>query len=343
MTLDVLLAGMLLGALVFYVLTGGADFGAGVWSLLARGKRGHLHRALIDRAIAPIWEANHVWLILIVTILFAGFPRAFAMITTALHIPLTALLVAIVLRGSAFVFRTHDVNPRTDQDAAQVFWSRVFAVSSLLASLMLGTTIGAIASGRLSGQLPSFFDLFIAPWMASFPLLVGCFTLALFVFLAAIYLVFETTDHLLQDDFRQRALVLWMIVSSLGGAVLLLSRTGAPQIYDGLVHTSGGRILLVLTAIAGLVSLTGLYFRWFRTARAAAAFQVISIIFGWALSQYPYLIVPDVKLPEAAAPAQILRLLIWSLLVGGLVLFPSLYYLYRIFKGHALFTAPRNR
>jgi cytochrome d ubiquinol oxidase subunit II len=343
MTFDILLAGMLLGSLVFYVLTGGADFGAGVWTLLARGKRGHLHRALIDRAIAPIWEANHVWLILIVTILFGGFPRAFAVITTALHIPLTALLVAIVLRGSAFVFRTHDVRPRSDRDASQVFWSRVFAGSSILAPLMLGTTIGAIASGRLSGQPPSFFDLFVAPWLALFPLLVGCFTLALFVFLAAMYLIFETTDRLLQEDLRRRALVLWMIVSSLGGAVLLVSRTGAPLIYDGLVSTSGGRATLGLTAIAGLVSLAALVFRRFGIARAVVAAQVILIIFGWAMSQYPYLVVPDVKLPEAAAPVQILRLLVWSLLIGGVVLFPSLYYLYRVFKRHALFTPPADR
>jgi cytochrome d ubiquinol oxidase subunit II len=343
MTFDILLAGMLLGSLVFYVLTGGADFGAGVWTLLARGKRGHLHRALIDRAIAPIWEANHVWLILIVTILFAGFPRAFSVITTALHIPLTALLVAIVLRGSAFVFRTHDVRPRSDRDASQIFWSRVFAGSSILAPLMLGTTIGAVASGRLSGQPPSFFDFFLAPRLALFPLLVGCFTLALFVFLASMYLIFETTDRLLQDDLRRRALVLWMIVSSLGGAVLLVSRTGAPIIYDGLLSTSGGRTILWLTAGAGLISLAALVSRRFGIARAAVVVQVILIIVGWAISQYPYLVVPDVTLPEAAAPVQILRLLVWSLLIGGVVLFPSLYYLYRVFKGHALFTPPADQ
>ncbi len=340
MTPDHLLAGMLLGALVLYVLTGGADYGAGVWTLLARGKRGHLHRALIDRSIAPIWEANHVWLILIVTILFAGFPRAFSLISTALHLPLTALLVAIVLRGSAFVFRTHDAKPHTDQDASQVFWRYVFAGSSVLAPLMLGTTIGAIASGRLSGRVPSFFDLFVAPWFGVFPLLVGCFTLALFVFLAAIYLIFETKDHRLQDDFRLRALVLWMVVSSLGAVILLLSRSGAPDIYDGLLHTNSGLIILGLTSVMGLLSLAGLTFRWFATARAAAAVQVTLIVFGWAVSQYPYLVVPDVKLPEAAAPLPILRLLIWSLLIGGLVLFPSLFYLYRLFKSHALFAPP---
>jgi cytochrome d ubiquinol oxidase subunit II len=130
-------------SLVLYVLTGGADYGAGVWTLLTRRRA---HRAVIDKAIAPIWEANHVWLILVVTILFAGFPPAFALITTVLHVPLTVLLIGIVLRGSAFVFRTHDAGPRSKEDASQAFWTRVFAASSIVAPLMLGTTIGAVAA-----------------------------------------------------------------------------------------------------------------------------------------------------------------------------------------------------
>ena len=340
MTLELLLAGMLLVSLILYVLTAGADYGAGVWSLFAYGKRAHAHRPLIDQAIAPIWEANHVWLILVVTILFTGFPPAFALISTVLHLPLTALLVGIVLRGSAFAFRTNDVKPRSEQDASHGFWARIFAGSSMLAPLMLGATIGAIASGRLTLRPPpSFFDSFVAPWLAIFPLFVGCFTLALFAYLAAIYLIFETEDHRLQDDFRLRALVSWALVSSIGVALLMLSRTQAPEIYGGLARTSGGRLILGLTATAALVSLAALFFRWFGTARAGAAIQVTLIIFGWAAAQYPYLIVPDLTLAEAAAPAATLRLLVWSLLIGGLILFPSLYYLYRIFKAHVLFTS----
>jgi cytochrome d ubiquinol oxidase subunit II len=340
MTSDLLLAGMLLVALVLYVLTGGADYGAGVWSLLARGPQGRAHRALIDRAIAPIWEANHVWLILVVTILFAGFPLAYAVISTTLHLPLTALLIGIVLRGSAFVFRTHDAKPVSERDASQVFWSWIFAASSILAPLMLGTTIGAIASGRLTHRPPTFFESFVAPWLAIFPLLVGCFALALFTYLAAIYLIFESRDRSLQDDFRRRALVCWVLVTAIGVLVLYRSRGGAPEIYAGLTSTIGGRLTLALTAVAGVVSLAGLFRRWFSLARAAAAVQVALIIVGWSASQYPYVIPPDITVAEAAAPASTLRLLIWSLVLGGVVLFPSLYYLYRIFKPHALFESP---
>ena len=337
MTWELLLAGMLLVSLVLYVLTGGADYGAGVWTLLARGTRDRAHRALIDHAIAPIWEANHVWLILVVTILFAGFPRAYALITTSLHVPLTALLIGIVLRGSAFAFRTNDIKPRSEEDASQVFWTWIFAGSSILAPLMLGTTVGAVAAGHLAVRPPAFFDSFIAPWLAAFPLLVGCFALALFVYLAAIYLIFETDDRSLQETFRRRALVCWCVVSAVGIAVLYLSRRGAPEVYNGLAHTSLGLLTLAATAITGLAGLIGLFLRRFGIARAGAALQVALIIFGWAGSQYPYLVAADLTLTEAAAPEVTLRLLAGSLVIGGIVLFPSLYYLYRIFKPHAVF------
>jgi cytochrome d ubiquinol oxidase subunit II len=323
-------------SLVLYVLTGGADYGAGVWTLLTRRRA---HRAVIDKAIAPIWEANHVWLILVVTILFAGFPPAFALITTVLHVPLTVLLIGIVLRGSAFVFRTHDAGPRSKEDASQAFWTRVFAASSIVAPLMLGTTIGAVAAGHLALRPPTFFDSFIAPWFAAFPLLVGCFALTLFVYLAAIYLIFETDDRALQEDFRSRALACWVAVSLIGVAVLFLSRTGAPEVYGGLVRTKLGLAALGATAAAGFISLIGLFARRFQIARAGAALQVALIVFGWAGSQYPYLVAGDLTLEEAASPTVTLRLLTWSLVLGGIVLFPSLYYLYRIFKPHA-FASP---
>ena len=280
---------------------------------------------MIDKAIAPIWEANHVWLILMVTILFAGFPPAYALITTTLHVPLTALLVGIVLRGSAFAFRTNDARPRSELDASQAFWTWVFAGSSILAPLMLGTTIGAIASGHLAVRPPTFFDSFVAPWFAAFPLLVGCFALALFVYLAAIYLIFETDDRALKEDFRSRALACWVVVSIIGVVVLSLSRNGAPEVYAGLAHTNLGLTTLGATAAGGLISLVGLLIRRFRVARAAAALQVALIVFGWAGSQYPYLVAGDLTLEEAASPDITLRLLTWSLVTGGVVLFPALY------------------
>src|SRR5437868_5372604 len=132
-------------ALTFYALLGGADYGGGIWDLFARGPRKRQQRELIADAIGPIWEANHVWLILVVVILFTGFPPAYAAVATALNVPLTVMLICLVLRGSAFAFQSHEAR----EDAARSTWGRVFAVASLVTPLLLGITLGAIASGRI--------------------------------------------------------------------------------------------------------------------------------------------------------------------------------------------------
>ncbi|MET0514796.1 MAG: cytochrome d ubiquinol oxidase subunit II, partial [Nitrospiraceae bacterium] len=256
MSLELMLAATILISLIFYVLTAGADFGAGVWALLATGERSrHQHLALIDRAIAPIWEANHVWLILVVTILFTAFPKAFALISTRLHIPLTLMLVGIVLRGSAFVFRTHDVEAhRHHNDPAQTFWMHVFAGSSVLTPFMLGVTIGTIAAGHLRMEPQSFYESYVHPWLRPFPVTVGVFALVLFMYLAAVYLLLETSNATLQKDFRRRSLVTWLVVSVLGLVVFVASKRGAPEIYDGLVHATPGRVLLVATSVVSLAA-----------------------------------------------------------------------------------------
>jgi cytochrome d ubiquinol oxidase subunit II len=320
-----------------YALTGGADFGAGLWTLWGHDARASRRRRLIDHAIAPIWEAHHVWLILVVTILFTAFPRAFAMISTSLHLPLTALLIGIVLRGSAFVFRNDELVAGREEDRRSRFWGRLFASSSMLAPMMLGTIIGAIASGRIVPPSSDFYESYVATWLAPFPLFVGLFALALFGYLAALYLIFETGDCDLQDDFRKRALAAWFVVAGLGIGILLLSRRAAPEIYGELIRTPWGHVTLVLSAAAGLGGLLTLWLRRYGLARLCAGALVTIILFGWALSQYPYAVVPTLLLADAAAPPATLRLLLWSLVAGGLLLFPSLAYLYSLFKRHALF------
>jgi len=155
--------GALLVALTVYVLTGGADYGGGVWDLLASGPRAAAQRELIERAIGPIWEADHVWLILVVVILFDAFPPAFAAIMTAMHIPLTLMLVGIVLRGSAFSFRSYGGG----RERTQIRWERMFSIASLVTPMLLGVIIGAIASGRIPKDPRDFGD-FVWPWMTPF-------------------------------------------------------------------------------------------------------------------------------------------------------------------------------
>src|SRR6476646_2088053 len=148
---ELILGAALVGALTCYLLSGGADFGAGIWSVFAFGRNGRKQRDLIDRAIGPIWEANHVWLIVAVTILFTAFPAAFALISTALHIPLTLMLLGIVLRGTAFAVRTHDLTSPADGSSGTLdIWRYLFAGSSMITPALLGISLGAVASGRLT-------------------------------------------------------------------------------------------------------------------------------------------------------------------------------------------------
>src|SRR5215203_2683166 len=164
--LEILLGGAILVSLTFYALMGGADYGGGVWDLLARGPRAGRQRALIAEAIGPVWEANHVWLILVIVMLFTAFPLAFATVSTALHVPLTVMLIGIVLRGTAFTFRSYD----SKRDHVQRRWSIVFSVASLVTPVVLGMTVGAIASGTIRVENGLVTSGFFASWLAPFPL-----------------------------------------------------------------------------------------------------------------------------------------------------------------------------
>jgi cytochrome d ubiquinol oxidase subunit II len=321
MTLADVLAGVILVALNAYVLLGGADFGGGVWDLFARGPRKTSQRDLIERAIGPVWEANHVWLILAVVLLFTCFPPAFARLAIALHVPLSLVLIGIVLRGSAFTFRSYGAGREEERR-----WGRVFAVASLVTPIVLGVVVGAVASGAVRdvgrGTGDGFYQLYMAPWLTPFAFAVGLFALACFAFLAAVYLTLEARERALQEDFRRRAIGAGVAVFIMAALGLLLSHQG-PRVGGGLVTAAG------IVAASAFAALWG---RRYRAARVAAAAQVSLILWGWGLAQFPYLLPPDLTVARAAAPAVTLELVLGALGLGALVLFPSLYYLFRVFK-----------
>jgi cytochrome d ubiquinol oxidase subunit II len=329
MGLPELLGGAVLLALVVYALLGGADYGGGVWDLLARGPRARAQRDLVTHSIGPVWEANHVWLILAVVLLFTCFPPAFARIGTELHIPLTLALVGIVLRGSAFTFRSYGA---AGDETGRRF-GLVFASASVITPVLLGVVLGAIASGRLTGTVPTFTGRFVAPWLAPFPVAVGAFALTLFAYLAAVYLTLETDDPALQDDFRRRALASGVLAGVLALAVFLLSGEGAPTIRQGLAASSWTWPVQLGTGALALGAFAGLLTRRFALARVCASAQVAAVIAGWGVAQYPCLVEPDLTLRRAAAPGVTLRLVAWALVVGGAILLPSLVYLFGVFKG----------
>jgi cytochrome d ubiquinol oxidase subunit II len=332
-----LVAAAALVALTAYVLLGGADFGGGVWDLLASGPRKRQQRALIAEAIGPIWEANHVWLIIVIVVLFTCFPAAFARLGIVLHIPLALMLIGIVLRGSAFVFRSHyghDPDPR-DRDRSRR-WGRVFAIASAGTPVLLGVCVGALAAGTLRPPgRAGFHEVYVAPWLTPFGIGVGLLTLTLFAFLAAVYLTMEAGEPALREDFRRRALAGAAAVFVAAFGTLGLALLGAPRVGHGLTTAPWAPALHLATAGAAVAAIWALWTRRFRLARVAAAGQVSLILWGWALAQYPYLVPPDLTIRAAAAPRITLVLTLWTLGLGALVLFPSLIYLFRVFKAAA--------
>ena len=328
MPLETIIAGVMVASLVLYALLGGADYGGGVWDLFAFGPRAREQRKLIAEAISPVWEANHVWLILVVVILFTAFPPAFATIATALHIPITLLLIGIVLRGTAFTFRTYDLQ----RDDVQRRWSLVFSIASIITPILLGTILGAIASGTISVENGAVTAGFFRSWLAPFPLAVGFFALALFAFLAAVYLTVEARERKLQEDFRMRAIISGVVVGLLALTVFILAKTGAPTVRAGISRSWWALGLHLLTAIFATSAFVTLWTRRYLVARVCAAAQVTLILLGWAFAQFPHLVEPDLTISSAAAPQVTLELLLGALAAGAILLFPSYYYLFRIFK-----------
>jgi cytochrome d ubiquinol oxidase subunit II len=330
MMLSGALAGLVALALNAYVLFGGADFGGGVWDLLASGPRKARQREVIGHAIGPIWEANHVWLILAIVLTFTCFPPVFARLGIVLHVPLTLMLVGIVLRGSAFTFRAYD----DEHDAAQRRWGRVFAGASLVTPVLLGVCIGAVASGG-AGPLPSagsFVDRFVHPWLTPFSVAVGLLALALFAHLAAVFLTLETHDLDLVEDFRRRGLWSGLAVFMVALGALLLARGHAPLVGAGLLGSRWAIPFHLATGVAAVAVLAALWCRRYHLARVAVGAQVSLIVWGWAVAQYPYLVPPDLTVADAAAPRATLRLVLVALGLGAVVLLPSLRYLFRVFK-----------
>ena len=315
--------------LTLYVLLGGADFGGGVWDLLASGPSRDRQRALISQAIAPVWEANHVWLIFVLVGILAAFPPVFSALGVALYLPFTLALVGIVFRGSAFVFRSHaDGAPGWERA-----WTRVFGVASLVTPFVLGAAGAAIATGRIRVRGDEVRAALLSSWLGPLSVVAGALTLVMCAFLAATYLTVEAAareDPELEDLFRRRALAAGVGAGAVAALGLVAMRADAPVLWRGMLDN--GWPFVALSAMAGLGSLAAIYRRRYLWARVAAALAVASVLWGWAVAQWPYLIVPDVTAAEAAAPRAALRAVVIGFAAGGALLAPSLWLLFRVFK-----------
>jgi cytochrome d ubiquinol oxidase subunit II len=314
-TAATLLALTMFAALAAYAVLAGADFGAGIWDLVSRGERKAAHRAALAHAIGPVWEANHVWLIFLVVLLFTCFPAAYAQASVALFIPLHLVLVGIVLRGAAFVFRAY----ASATDGARAAWGGVFGASSAVTPVLLGMCLGAVSTGD------------VYAWYRPLPVVIGVLALLICAYLAAVYLAWESADPTLRDDFRRRALVVWWLAGVASVATLWLARSDAPRLWTGLTAWPALGFLIAGSLLAP-ISFLALRTGRFGLARVSGALQVVALLAGWGTAHWPFLIYPDLTVSSAAAPAATLQLTLATLPFGLAAVLPSLWLLFRDFK-----------
>jgi len=321
---------MILGiSLILYMILGGADFGAGIIEIFT-GNKG---KSTISRAMAPVWEANHMWLIIAVVILFNGFPKAYIILSTNLHIPVLIFLIAVVFRGAAFTFRHYDAY----DDQSAVWYSYIFRYASLVAVFFLGIIISAFFGGTIpQANIASFTDLYIDPWFNLFSIATGIFLVTLSAYIAAVFLPGEVkTDegYQLLSKFSKRLFVL----SVISGLAIFLSSYWIDLIFHKIFFKN------IVCMIAGVIAtlLVPLVFILIRKRniwqlRFTVALQIVLIMSGWFIIQWPNLVLFSngsvLSIADAASPTITMKILFFSLATGVVIIFPSLYYLFKLFK-----------
>ncbi len=319
-------------SIFLYCLLGGADFGAGIVELTARGSSKERARKLISKAMAPIWEANHMWLIIAVVILFNAFPKIYSQVSISLYIPLILLLVGIVLRGTAFTFRHYDAV----KDFSQEVYSKAFSYSSIMVSFFFGLVVGALVSGKIPVYPANFLDGYIFPWFNLFSISVGIFICSLFAFIASVFLLGDTADQELIKDFiiKSKIAIIVMVIS--GGLVFVSSLIEGVGFTKKFISNP-----ISITLIAAATALLPLLWKvlskgWKWLSRFLVGVQLSFIIGAFYSVYFPAIVklrdAEDLTLYNSAAPEITLTLLAWALMVGSVIIFPSLFFLFKVFK-----------
>ena len=322
-------------AILLYLLLGGADFGAGIMELFTRRQNRSAARQTMSHAIGPIWEANHMWLIIAVVILFVGFPRIYSIMSVYLHIPLLIMLLGIIARGTAFVFRHYDAV----KDRMQQLYNRIFALSSAVTPFFLGVIAASVLAGYVNPQSADFLTAYVWSWLHGFSVAVGVFTVALCGYLACVYSIGEARSEADKQYFIHKTRIMTGIAFVAGGLVF------AAAYYEGipLGHWIFGNAVGATAVVLASVSLGLLAYSVSRgqtvLPRLLAGFQVTMILLAIGYWHFPDFIVlrnaPNLSLLSDQAPQATMNALGWALLLGSIFILPALYYLYYSFQHEA--------
>jgi cytochrome d ubiquinol oxidase subunit II len=319
-------------SICLYLLLGGADFGAGIIELFSGKRNKQYVKQQMYKAIGPIWEANHMWLIIAIVILFVGFPVIYATVSTYLHIPLAIMLIGIIARGTAFTFRHYDAV----KDDWQHVYSKIFRISSLLTPFFLGIIAASTVSGAIDRNATDFLTAYVFSWFNIFSLSVGLFTVAICAYLAAIYVIGETTDIQQRNYFTRKAKETILLVVLAGSLVFIAAFVSDIPLVNWIF---GGNIGIVAILFASL-SLITLFFNFNKDRpnilRMLAGFQVIMILVAATYSHYPNLILfkdgTYLSLITHSGKDATMAGLGWALLLGSVFILPFLFYLIYSFK-----------
>ncbi|HEY7045354.1 MAG TPA: cytochrome d ubiquinol oxidase subunit II [Nocardioidaceae bacterium] len=314
---------LLFAAVTIYAVFGGADFGAGFWDLVAGGAhRGDRPREVIDHAVAPVWEANHVWLVFTFVVLWTCFPEAFESITLTMFVPLTLAALGIVLRGASFAFRKAVFSTRERRN-----FGAVFAVSSVLVPYCLGAVAGAVAAGRIpaGGEAGDPWS----SWVNATSVLAGVLAVSLAAYLAAVFLVWDArrlSDEVMVAYFRRRAVAAAVVAGVVASAGLFVLHDEATYVFDGLM--SRGLPLAILSVIAGCAALVLLRRDSHVVARPAAVLAVVALVVGWGVAQWDYLLPTTLTISDAAAPDGTITAVLVAAALAAVLIVPAFVLLY---------------
>jgi cytochrome d ubiquinol oxidase subunit II len=309
-----------------YAVFGGADFGAGIWDLLAGGpRRGAPARALLERSIGPVWEANHVWLIFVLVYLWTAFPEPFVAIASTMLIPLSLAAFGIILRGSAFAFRKW-----AGSVSRQQLFGAAFAGSSVLTPFFLGTVAGGVASGRV--PLGNAAGDPLTSWLNPTSMLGGTLAVVTCAYLAAVLVSRDAAaggSVDLAEYFRRRALVSGALAGLVALAGVFVLRLDAPDLFDGLLSVRGVPILAA-SGLGGIASMWLLVKRRLVIARGTAVIATVAVLWGWGAGQYPWLLEQEALVDAYAAPDPVLRALVVAFGAAAVLAVPALIWLYTL-------------
>ncbi|MFC1747106.1 cytochrome d ubiquinol oxidase subunit II [Candidatus Neomarinimicrobiota bacterium] len=319
-------------SIYLYCLLAGADFGVGVHELFVKADQRRAHEEIVKDAMGPVWEANHMWLIIAVVILFVGFPKVYAELSINLHIPITLMLIGIIMRGCAFAFRHYDAV----EDGARKYYSLIFSISSIVTPVALGIIIGSMMLGNIQPVPDRYLMTFIYPWLNLYSFAVGLFVLSIFTFMAGTFMIGEKSIGLFKDKYIVRARIVHILMIVAGGLVFVTAAIEGFSLMGTFIAHPVSLIAMSLATVS--------HFFFWRLLEAGniwglrflAGFQLLMIVIGWMAQIFPGMILysdgSTLSLLTQAAPDRTIFLLGMALIIGSILFLPLLGYLFVVFK-----------